>query len=155
MQNEETQEIALDSNEETVEETTTDTVEDTTDWKAEALKARAILARQKKSKPLTNVQEIPKPSDILKADEFKLYRQGYSETDIDLIMHNGGMKILEDKNNPLVLGLQASREQRKAEDAASKVTESSGLSDIERKYTETDLRKMSKEDIEKLLPHTD
>lgn len=96
---------------------------------------------------------VPKPSDILKADEFKLYRMGYSEADIDLIMHNGGAKILEDKQNPLVLGLEASRAQRSAEHAASMVSDSSGLSDIERKYTEQDLKNMSKEELAKILPH--
>lgn len=94
-----------------------------------------------------------KPSDILKADEFKLYRAGYTESEIDLIMHNGGAKLLEDKTNPLVLGLQASKEQRGAEDAAGRVSDSSGLSDIERKYTEIDMRNMKKEDLEKLIPH--
>jgi hypothetical protein len=94
-----------------------------------------------------------KPSDILKADEFKLYRAGYSESEIDLIMHNGGAKILEDKTNPLVLGLQAAKEQRGAEDAASRTSDSVGLSDIERKYTEQDMRNMSKEDLAKLIPH--
>lgn len=94
-----------------------------------------------------------KPSDILKADEFKLYRAGYTETEIDLIMHNGGAKILEDKTNPLVLGLQAAKEQRGAEDAAGRLNDTSGLSDIERKYTEQDMRNMKKEDLEKLIPH--
>lgn len=102
---------------------------------------------------IPEAQVIPKASDILKADEFKLYRAGYTEAEIDLIMHNGGAKILEDKANPLVLGLQAAKEQRGAEDAASRVNDSSGLSDIERKYTEQDMRNMKKEDLEKLLPH--
>lgn len=106
-----------------------------------------------KEKPAISEVSVPKPSDILKADEFKLYRAGYNESEIDLIMHNGGAKILEDKNNPLVLGLQATKEQRKAEDAAEKANGSSGLSDIERKYTEADLRAMTKEDLAKMLPH--
>lgn len=96
---------------------------------------------------------VPKASDILKADEFKLYRAGYNENEIDLIMHNGGVKILEDKTNPLVLGLVAAKEQRGAEDAASRVSDSSGLSDIERKYSEEEMRNMKKEDLEKLIPH--
>jgi hypothetical protein len=154
MQNEENQAVDLENNEEAVAETTTETVEDATDYKAEALKWKAIAERNaKKVKPINSTQEIPKPSDILKADEFKLYRLGYSESEIDLIMHNGGMKILEDKTNPLVLGLQASKEQRGAEDAASLVSENSGLSEIERKHTEQDLRNMSKEDLAKILPH--
>lgn len=106
-------------------------------------------------KPAISEPVIQKPSDILKADEFKLYRLGYNESEIDLIMHNGGAKILEDKTNPLVLGLQAAKEQRGAEDAASRVSDSSGLSDIERKYTEQDLRNMKTEDLGKLLPHVD
>lgn len=98
-------------------------------------------------------QPIQKASDILKADEFKLYRAGYTESEIDLIMHNGGAKLLEDKTNPLVLGLQAAKEQRGAEDAASRTSDSSGLSDIERQYTEQDMRNMSKEELAKLVPH--
>lgn len=98
-------------------------------------------------------QPIQKASDILKADEFKLYRAGYTESEIDLIMHNGGAKLLEDKANPLVLGLQAAKEQRGAEDAASRVSDASSLSDIERQYTEQDMRNMKKEDLEKLIPH--
>lgn len=101
----------------------------------------------------SEVSTSPKPSDILKADEFKLYRLGYNESEIDLIMHNGGAKILEDLKNPIVLGLIASKEQRSAEDAASRVIDSGGLSDIERKYTEQDLRNMTQEDLAKLLPH--
>lgn len=110
---------------------------------------KALKAEQKVSVEVS----VPKPSDILKADEFKLYRQGYSESEIDMIMHNGGAKILEDKANPLVLGLQASKEQRGAEDAASRLSDTSGLSDIERKHTEQDLRNMTKEDLAKLIPH--
>lgn len=104
-------------------------------------------------KTISEPVNVPKPSDILKADEFKLYRLGYSEADIDLIMHNGGAKILEDKSNPLVLGLDAARIQRSAESAAAAVVDSSGASDIERKYTEQDLRNMSTADLAKVLPH--
>lgn len=123
--------------------------------KAEEVAKAAKLALEAKpaiSEP-QNQPTIQKASDILKADEFKLYRAGYTEGEIDLIMHNGGAKILEDKANPLVLGLQAAKEQRGAEDAASRVSDSSGLSDIERKYTEQDMRNMSKEELAKLVPH--
>jgi hypothetical protein len=121
---------------------------------AEAKEAKAKLAEAKPaiSENKTQPSEL-RPSDILKADEFKLFRAGYNESEIDLIMHNGGAKILEDKKNPLVMGLQAAKEQRQAEEAAGKTTDSSGLSDIERKYTEQDMRNMKKEDLEKLIPH--
>ena len=121
--------------------------------KAEADAKAAKLALEAKPDISAAVIQPPKASDILKADEFKLYRAGYTEAEIDLIMHNGGAKILEDKTNPLVLGLNAAKEQRGAEDAASKVTDSTGVSDIERQYTEQDMRNMSKEDLAKLLPH--
>lgn len=116
-------------------------------------KAEAEVKANKEKPAISEPIVIPKASDILKQDEFKLYRQGYTEGEIDLIMHNGGMKILEDKKSPLVLGLMASKEQRSAEDAASRVSDSSGLSDIERKYSEQDLRNMSQKDLEKMLPH--
>lgn len=118
----------------------------TAEAEAKALKEKSTISER----VVTDV----KPSDILKADEFKLYRAGYTESEIDLIMHNGGAKILEDKANPLVLGLQAAKQQRGAEDAASKVSDTTGLSDIERKYTEQDLRNMKKEDLAAILPHT-
>lgn len=116
---------------------------------AKALKEKSVISDPVVIPKSTEI----KPSDILKADEFKLYRAGYNENEIDMIMHNGGAKILEDKTNPLVLGLQASKEQRGAEDAASRVMDTSGLSDIERKYTEQDMRNMKKEELEALLPH--
>lgn len=119
----------------------------------ERAKEAEAEAKALKAKSAISETVIQKPSDILKADEFKLYRQGYTESEIDLIMHNGGAKVLEDKTNPLVLGLQAAKEQRGAEDAASRATDSSGTSDLERKYTETDFRNMSKEDLAKIVPH--
>ncbi len=134
-----------------LEETNKKLYERTKKAEAEAKEARAKAAEVKPD--LSGQTTIPKASDILKADEFKLYRAGYTEAEIDLIMHNGGAKILEDKANPLVLGLLAAKEQRGAEDAASRTQDSSGLSDIERKYTEQDMRNMSKDDLAKLIPH--
>lgn len=167
MEKDEIQDVALENNDLEVD-LAAKPEEDKTDWKAEALKYQAIAKRRSEklqkleaaARPLINPTEVEKPksqdfkpSDILKADEFKLYRAGYTEAEIDLIMHNGGAKVLEDKHNPLVLGLHAAKEQRGAENAASMVRDSSGLSDIERKYTEQDFRNMKKEDLEKLLPH--
>jgi hypothetical protein len=115
----------------------------------ERAKKAEAEAKALKEKPL--ISEPTKPSDILKADEFKLYRMGYSENEIDLIMHNGGVKILEDKTSPIVLGLEATKTQRRAEEAASAATDSSGLSEIERKYTEADLRNMKPDEIAALI----
>lgn len=98
-------------------------------------------------------EQITKPSDILKADEFKLYRQGYTESEIDLIMHNGGIKALADDKSPLSLGLKVAREQRQAEEA-SQISDASGKSDIERKYTTEQLKNMTVAELDKILPHT-
>lgn len=110
----------------------------------------------KKEKPevkanISEQRESTKPSDILKADEFKLYRQGYTESEIDLIMHNGGMKTLTDEKSPLTLGLRVAREQRGAEEAAGQVSDKSGQSEVERKYTPEQMRNMKKEDLANLI----
>lgn len=137
-----------------VEETNKRLYERTKKAEAEAKEAKAKLIEVKPeiSETVTKTT-IQKPSDILNSDEFKLYRDGYNNKEIDQIMLNGGYKILEDKTNPLVLGLQAVKEQRGAENAASATSDSSGLSDIERKYTEQDMRNMTKEELAKLVPH--
>lgn len=59
MQNEEYQDGDLENTEvETTEETTVETVEeDTTDWKAEALKYKAIADRQKKKSNPTIIKQ--------------------------------------------------------------------------------------------------
>lgn len=108
----------------------------------------------KKEKPQSDditSKQGHKPSDILKADEFKLYRQGYSEEEIDLVMHNGGIKALADEKSPLAMGLKFAREQRLAEEASGKVADTSGQSEVERKYTPEQMRSMKKEDLAKLI----
>ena len=108
--------------------------------------------RKETPKPKADISETTqKPSDILKADEFKLYRQGYTEAEIDLIMHNGGMKALSDEKSPLTLGLRVAREQRSAEEAAGQVSDKSGQSEVERKYTPEQMRNMKKEDLANLI----
>jgi len=140
---------------ETVETTEPEFTETEKKLYARAKKAEAEL-KDLRSKPIikeVNERETVKPSDILRSEEFKLHRMGYNETEIDLVMNNGGMRVLEDSKSPLVLGLQASREQRKAEEAASMAQDTSGMSELERKYTKADLEKMSTAELEKILPH--
>lgn len=137
-----------------LEETNKKLYERTKKAEADAKEAKAKLLEVKPAISEPVIQPtIQKPSDVLNSDEFKLYRDGYNNKEIDQIMLNGGYKIFEDKTNPLVLGLQAAKEQRGAEDAASRVSDSSGLSDIERKYTEEEMRNMKTEDLGNLLPH--
>jgi hypothetical protein len=158
MQNEEKLEGETMQNTEVVVEETNTATEDTIDWKAEALKQKAINERISKrvSKPsITKTDESPreqlKPSDILRADEFKLYRQGYTETEIDLIMKNGGMDALKDEKSPLVLGLKVAKEQRQAEEASSRAQDTSGTSELERKYTKTEIANMDTKKLEEVI----
>jgi hypothetical protein len=106
----------------------------------------------KKEKPQATISETAaRPSDILKSDEFRLHRMGYDEQEIDLIMHNGGAKVLENKSSPLVLGLERAREQRKAEIAAGGTSDKSGLSEVERKYTPEQMRNMKPDELANLI----
>lgn len=121
------------------------------------LYARAKEAEGKlKEKPIINNTSVaPNAMDILRDDAFKLYREGYDETEIDVIMKNGGRKILEDKDSPITLGIQARKEQRGAENAGSMLNSKSQLSEVERKYTPEMLKSMSAAELSKILPHAD
>lgn len=112
------------------------------------------VKKEKPTEPIINNPSVT-PTDILRSDEFSLHRMGYDETEIEAIMKNGGKKILEDKSNPVTLGIVAHREQRGAEEAASKVQGSSQLSEVERKYTPDQLRNMTSAELSKILPHAD
>lgn len=122
------------------------------------LYARAKEAESKlKLKPAETINNNSSmtPMDILRDDAFKLYRMGYDEKEIDVIIKNGGMKVLEDKDSPITLGIQARKEQRAAEDAGSRLNSSSQLSEVERKYTPEQLQNMSAAELSKILPHAD
>lgn len=175
MQTDETQVAATDT---TAQETTTETVvdeaaavaasadpidaiEDINELRKIAKGHRSAAARYKKDlkqpkPPITNAAEHQPaqvtPRDVLRAEEFKLFREGYDENEIDLIVKNGGRKILEDKNNPITLGLMARRQQRKTEEAAAQ-TSGASVSEVERKYTTEQLKSMSSAELAKILPH--
>jgi hypothetical protein len=119
-----------------------------------AKKAEGKLKEVKPQKEIINSGESTiNPMDIIRGDAFKLHREGYDEDDIDLILRNGGRKILQDKNNAITLGLEIKREQREAERAAGQTSSSAGLSEVERKYTTEQLSNMSLEELKKILPH--
>ncbi len=115
------------------------------------------VKKEKTAEPVitNNTSTAPNAMDILRDDAFKLYREGYDETEIDVIMKNGGRKILEDKDSPITLGILARKEQRGAEDASSMVNSKSQLSEVERKYSPDQLRNMTADELSKILPHAD
>jgi hypothetical protein len=160
MESEETQDFDLELEEEAEAE------QPEKDWKAEALKYKSMAKRYKtkaetktespKEKPINNDNPSPiKPMDILRDETFALYREGYENDEIELIIRNGGRKILEDENSPITLGLRAKREQRQAEKAASQANGNAELSEVERKYTNEQLANMSAKELEEILPKAD
>jgi len=73
---------------------------------------------------------------------------GYTKEEVKFIMNNGGRKSLED---PFVkVAIEKNREQRKAEQAIPEME--SGKSEVERKYTQEQLSKMSADELYKILP---
>lgn len=123
---------------------------------ARAKKAEEALKKQKsveKPQNINNNVEEKKvdPLAIIRDESFKLFREGYDEDEIELILRNGGRKILSDEKNPITLGLRAKREQLKAEEAASMTNNSSSLSEVERKYTPEQLEKMPLDKLEETL----
>ncbi len=94
-----------------------------------------------------------KPTPYVIDDEvIDLRLEGYSKSQVEFIMKNGGRKTLEDKNSLVSIAISQQREQSKAEDAASKVVDTSSLSDVERKFTPEQLKNMSAKELEQILP---
>lgn len=80
---------------------------------------------------------------------------GFSKKEVEWVMANGGRKALDDANSLVSIAIKASREQSKAEAAASATRDTTGLSEVERKYTLEQMAVMPLSDLEKILPHTD
>lgn len=120
------------------------------------LTARAKAAEDlvKKSRE-TSKQATPTvtetPSRDVQLDEITDLRlDGYTREEVAFIMKNGGRKSLEE-NTFVKVAIEKIREQKKAEQAIPDDT--SGKSDIERKYTPEQLKNMSSADLKKILPH--
>jgi hypothetical protein len=123
---------------------------------ARAKQAESKLKEKKPDTQVTSDNPSPiKPMDILRDETFALYREGYDNDEIELIIRNGGRKILEDENSPITLGLRAKKEQRQAEKAASQANGNAELSEVERKYTPEQLANMSAKELEEILPKAD
>lgn len=130
--------------------------EDKKSEKEARIRAEEALAAATKDK-----QTIISTPVFQEDDRFELRMSGYSKSDVDFIMANGGPKVLEDPNNLVTIAVKASRVQLEAEKAASQ-TSSSGLADVEKQINYNlpknpsvkDL-KQSVETMEKVLPHAD
>lgn len=121
------------------------------DWKAEALKQKAINARlAKKAKEVPSKQNIINSVGVLEDEALDLRIDGYSKDDVKFILQNGGRKSLEDKNSLVSLAINARRQQAAAERAAVDETDT-GKSEVEKKYSHEQLREMSTSELEKVL----
>ncbi len=119
MINEDTQDVDFENNEEeleVVEDETEEEAEDTTDWKAEALKYKAILDRNKNKKPDEKPASNQKPDGLgydvkaylkasgIKADEFDFVQKELKQsgmTDIDALLENDYFQARLEKHRAL------------------------------------------------------
>lgn len=112
---------------------------------------RKLYARIKnKPQAGTNLkgQENSSPELSERFEKLELKTEGFSDQEIEFLKPYGGKKALE---NPYVkAALDAMREKARAE--AAVVDVNSNKSDIEKKFTEDQLRTMPLEELEKLLP---
>ena len=111
-------------------------------------KAEEAVKAVKTEERATQAPDTQAVSSNVDVERLTLKVDGYNDDEIGEIMKLGGLKALD---NPLVKkAVQAMREEREAENA--QVTSGGATSDFTRKYSPQDLRKMSAEELEKILP---
>lgn len=121
---------------------------------AEKAKNAKLYARLKKetiSKPLEKVSSQTISPDVSqKLARLELQVAGITDPEaIDFILKNGGQEAL--KNPYVKKTVDNILDQKKAEQA--QITDESNKSDFQRKTTPEQLKAMSSEEMEKLLPH--
>ena len=130
------------------------------DYEAVVTQNRRLYARLKKKKPASADPATPakpaeqqtppaaKPEDDKWREAMELKTDGYSSEEVAFIQKNGGRAAIDD---PFVkAALESIRNQKKAE--AAQVAGAAPKSDVEKQYTDQQLREMKTEDLEKLLP---
>jgi len=111
--------------------------------KNKQLYARLNKPKEKESQPL---QTASIPNSVIERLELKT--EGYNDSEIEFIKQNGGRKSLE---NPLVKeAIESMRAKARADSAV--VDLDSNKSDVEKQYTEGQLKNMPLEELEKLVP---
>ena len=133
--------------------------------KAEKAK-KQILARAKKAEEELKALKVPPPTQTITKEEpqgsdeklweiAEMIQEGYTRADADFISKNGGKSALKDPNSYVSIALKSIKEQRAAEIAASQTGNQSNASEVERKYTEEQLKSMPLSKLKEILPHTD
>lgn len=109
---------------------------------------KKLYARIKQSSTNKPLGQAVSPDVNEKLEKLELRTKGYSDEEINFLKPYGGEKALE---NPYVKqALEIMREKAKAENAVVDVD--GGRSDVEKKYTDEQLRNLPTEELEKLLP---
>lgn len=112
---------------------------------AKVKKFKETLADEEDTKPL-----IKKTNDINLEERFErleLKGDGYSTEEIDYIMKNGGSKALKDPYIKKTIDVM--RNEKVSEDA---IPDSSAKSGTYKNYTSQDLKKMSLDELDKIVP---
>lgn len=111
--------------------------------KAEA-KAKELEAKLKPKEDLTTNKSSPNLEERLERQDLRI--DGYSGDEVEFLMQNGGRKALD---NPIVKeAIEALRKKKKSLEATPSGTAKSA---VYQKYSEADLKKMSAEELEKIM----
>lgn len=94
-----------------------------------------------------------KPYNILEDEVADLILDGYKKDEVKFIMANGGRKVLDDKSSYVAVAINSKREQRNTEDAVSQTSNKGFVASGGKTYTEEQLRNMTPEEMERVLPH--
>ena len=113
--------------------------------KSEEARRKAVEAELAKIKPTQEKTDV-KGYDLDEVTDLRL--DGYSKEEVKFIMNNGGRKALEDSF--VKVAIEQIRTQKKAEAAIPDME--SNKSEVERKFTQEQLSKMSAEELYKILP---
>lgn len=111
----------------------------------------AWVKKEAEAAPVIPPSQVPKADDAL-WDIADYIREGYSREDVNFILANGGREALKDENSYVSIAIRQKQEQRRAEAGAARITDSSGMSEVERKYTPEQLKQMSSAELAKILP---
>jgi hypothetical protein len=133
------------------------------DYRALEKKNRQLYARVKKGAPKpADTTTTPAPAaatttaaapasvseDAAWKERMELKTEGYSDEEIAYLQQSGGRKALE--NTYVKATIDTMRNQKKAEVAAVETT--AGKSEVEKQFTDAQLREMPTAELEKILP---
>lgn len=118
---------------------------------------KQLLARAKKAEAGNKKPQIINKQEkgfTIDDETLDLRLDGYTRDEVEFIARNGGRKELDNPNSLVAVALNTKREQKRAEEMASKTEDTSGLSEFEKKYTPEMMANMSASELKAILPKT-